>query len=150
MVGARPIHNACTPPKLCEGLSNLPANTTRSKSECRYGAAGGSDTISQQITCAPGCQYIVEYVPPPFLISPILIRTNQNRATIACDYYNSTNYGTPHVVFRVTLDHTIVIPQQLSCPTCSSQDQPGCGTTHIRRIKSCRVLSWVPPVGVGR
>ncbi|KAL8795081.1 MAG: hypothetical protein Q9195_002378 [Heterodermia aff. obscurata] len=75
--------------------------------QCQYGATGGSDTISQQITFAPGCQYIVE-------------------ATVACNYNSNTDYGTPHVFFRVTLDHTIVIPQQLSCPACKSANDPGC------------------------
>ena len=35
--------------------------------------------------------------------------------------------GKPHVFFRVVLDHTVVIQQQLSCAgECSSSDQPGC------------------------
>ena len=108
-------------------FSNLRANTSRSNSQCQYGAAGGSDTISQAITFAPGCQYIVEYVPFPSLLnSRSLILTKSFRATVACNANNSTDYGTPHVFFRVTLDHTIVIPQQLSCPACKSPDQPGC------------------------
>ncbi|CAO1603207.1 hypothetical protein XANCAGTX0491_006799 [Xanthoria calcicola] len=74
---------------------------------CEYGNAGGSDTISQDITFAPGCQYIVE-------------------ATVACWGHSGTDYGSPHVFFRVTLDHTIVIPQQLSCPNCTSSSQAGC------------------------
>ncbi|KAL9036300.1 MAG: hypothetical protein Q9214_006201 [Letrouitia sp. 1 TL-2023] len=80
---------------------------------CEYGNAGGSTTISQQITFVPGCQYIVE-------------------AKVGCwghGFINgnySSGWGTPHVYFRVTLDHTIVIPQQLSCPHCTSGDQPGC------------------------
>ena len=54
------------------------------------------------------------------------------RATVACWGHagyigdNKTDYGFPHVFFRVTLDHTIVIPQQLSCPSCTSNTQPGC------------------------
>ncbi|KAI4188105.1 MAG: hypothetical protein L6R41_002356 [Letrouitia leprolyta] len=39
---------------------------------------------------------------------------------------NSSDYGTAHVFFRVVLDHTVVIPQQLSCPSCTSSSQPGC------------------------
>ena len=53
------------------------------------------------------------------------------RAAVACiganDYMGSEDtYGTPHIFFRVTLDHTIIIPQQLSCPSCKSSDQSGC------------------------
>ncbi|KAI4098689.1 MAG: hypothetical protein L6R37_006347 [Teloschistes peruensis] len=78
---------------------------------CGYGSAGGSTDISQQITYAPGCLYTVE-------------------AEVACWGHNEpssdTNYGTPKVSFRVTLGSTVVIPQQLSCPACTSSSQPGC------------------------
>ena len=57
------------------------------------------------------------------------------RATVACWYHNMTDRGTPHVVFRVTLDHTIVIPQQLSCPNCESEYQPGCNNFPYQTYK---------------
>ena len=55
---------AADPDCLCVAMTDVPQwNEVNSKfgdSQCEYGNAGGSDTISQDITFAPGCQYTVE------------------------------------------------------------------------------------------
>lgn len=73
---------------------------------CEYGSAGGGDSISQQITFAPNCEYIVE-------------------ASVGCYAHSATIYGQPHVYIQVSLDGTVVIPQQRAC-SCSSFSQSGC------------------------
>ncbi|KAL8635860.1 MAG: hypothetical protein Q9228_006688 [Teloschistes exilis] len=104
---------------------------------CEYGTAGGSTTISQQVNFVPGCLYTIE-------------------ATVACwshnDLYqghNSADYGTPHVFFRVLLDHTTVIPQQLSCPACTSSNQPGCSAYPSPTYQVVRGNITAPASGSG-
>ncbi|KAI4212016.1 MAG: hypothetical protein LQ351_005198 [Letrouitia transgressa] len=80
---------------------------------------------------SPGCEYVNGYT--PCLGQGGFGAGDPNcLAKVGCwghGYLNgnySSGWGTPHVYFRVTLDHTIVIPSQLSCPHCTSGDQPGC------------------------
>lgn len=75
--------------------------------------------------------YCRVYSPFP-LFSSFTYPDESHRATVVCwgrashIYDNAIEYGSPHVFFRVVLYHTIVIPQQLSCPSCTSNTQHGC------------------------